>query len=167
MVRTDPQLSDDLQGAAVLPQPHGNSRTLPHYQSEQMRRIDTQTVLFCIYALIRKSKRTMLASSCVPNPILLVRSGWAISVVMWVSRQRNDKVPAKVEISKRVVIIYYCILQLKWPHNFRYFIFELMRVTILVAIFALLFVANSFTYAGHAISGDASKSISAGVSAEL
>jgi hypothetical protein len=38
---------------------------------------------------------------------------------------------------------------------------------LILAIFALLFVANCYTYAGHAISGDASKRIKDGIKAEL
>jgi hypothetical protein len=40
-----------------------------------------------------------------------------------------------------------------------------MKVITLLTLLALVFVANSFTYAGHAISGDASKQISAGIKA--
>lgn len=34
-----------------------------------------------------------------------------------------------------------------------------MKITTLLATLALFFLANTFTYAGHAISGDASKQI--------
>ncbi len=42
-----------------------------------------------------------------------------------------------------------------------------MKITLLLFVAALLFVANGFTYAGHAISGDASKRISDGIKNEL
>ena len=42
-----------------------------------------------------------------------------------------------------------------------------MKLISVFAILALLFVANSYTYAGHAISGDASKQIANGIKAEL
>jgi len=38
---------------------------------------------------------------------------------------------------------------------------------ILVLVAALILVANGFTYAGHAISGDASKQIAEGIKTEL
>lgn len=38
---------------------------------------------------------------------------------------------------------------------------------ILVLFAVLVFSANGFTYAGHAISGDASKKIAEGIKAEL
>ena len=38
---------------------------------------------------------------------------------------------------------------------------------LILAIFALLFVANCYTYAGHAIAGDASKKVADGIKAEL
>jgi len=42
-----------------------------------------------------------------------------------------------------------------------------MKALTLLIIFSLLFLANSFTYAGHAIAGDASKQVAAGIKAEL
>jgi hypothetical protein len=42
-----------------------------------------------------------------------------------------------------------------------------MKTIALFTILALLFVANSYTYAGHAMSGDASKAVSEGIRAEL
>lgn len=42
-----------------------------------------------------------------------------------------------------------------------------MKITLILILAALLFVANSFTYAGHAISGDASKQIAEGIKKEL
>jgi hypothetical protein len=42
-----------------------------------------------------------------------------------------------------------------------------MKVITILAIFALIFGANAFTYAGHAISGDASKQISNGIRVEM
>lgn len=42
-----------------------------------------------------------------------------------------------------------------------------MKVTILLTLLALLFVANSWAPLTHDISGDASKSLSAGIKAEL
>jgi len=43
----------------------------------------------------------------------------------------------------------------------------LNSMKLILAIFALLFVANCYTFAGHAISGDASKQVAAGIKAEL
>jgi len=42
-----------------------------------------------------------------------------------------------------------------------------MKALVLLIIFSLLFVAHSYTYAGHTISGDASKQVAAGIKAEL
>lgn len=42
-----------------------------------------------------------------------------------------------------------------------------MKVIAILAIFALLFGANAYTYAGHAISGDASKQIANGIRVEM
>lgn len=42
-----------------------------------------------------------------------------------------------------------------------------MKPTLLLLIAALLFLANGFTYAGHAISGDASKKVAEGIKTEL
>jgi hypothetical protein len=42
-----------------------------------------------------------------------------------------------------------------------------MKLITILAIFALVFVANSYTFAGHTINGDASKQIANGIKAEL
>lgn len=42
-----------------------------------------------------------------------------------------------------------------------------MKVITILAIFVLIFGANAFTYAGHAISGDASKQIANGIKVDL
>lgn len=42
-----------------------------------------------------------------------------------------------------------------------------MKIALVLIVAALLFVANGFTYAGHAISGDASKKVAEGIKNEL
>lgn len=42
-----------------------------------------------------------------------------------------------------------------------------MKIAFLVLIAALLFAANGFAYAGHAISGEASKKVAEGIKNEM